>query len=105
MRIELPDENWVDIRDRLIGSDKIAVHSSLKIKIKDGQEQEIGADVTDRMHDALLMSIIIAWSYPNPIPSMLGGIDAVGALDIDHYNELHEKTAELFKKVGFKAPN
>jgi hypothetical protein len=106
MRVELPSGNWVEMRDNLKGRDRTAVHAALRITVKEGQQgQEVGADLSDRMHDSLLANIITAWSLEAPIPAEQGGADAVADLDIDDYNELHLKTADLMKKVNFKAPN
>lgn len=106
MRIELPDGNWADVRDALLGKDKTAAHKVMQFVIKEGQEQVMDASVMDKMHDALLANIITAWSFDQPIPSRCESpVDAVGELDIDIYNELHAKTAHLMKKVNFKAPN
>lgn len=105
MRVELPSGNWVEVREELKGRDRTATRSALKFLIKDKKEQEMGADVMDRMHDALLASIITSWSYPEPIPAEQGGADAVADLDIDDYSELHKQTQHLEKKVNFKNPN
>ncbi len=108
MRIELPNDNWVEVRENLKGKDKTRVHALLRIKIKDGdqqQGQEIGADLQELMQDELLAGIITAWSYPTPIPSESGGADAVADLDIDEYNALHAATMDLMAKVSFKVPN
>lgn len=106
MRIELPSGGWVETRDNLKGRDRTAVHAALRITVKEGQQgQEVGADLSDRMHDALLVNIITGWSLEAPIPAEQGGVDAIGDLDIDDYNELHARTADLMKKVNFKVPN
>lgn len=108
MRIELANDNWVEVRDRILGSDRTAVQSVLKIRIKTSQEQsdaqETGADLMDRMHNALLNRVITAWSFPEPIPSAMAGA-SVEDLEIEYYSELHHKTADLMKKVNFKVPN
>jgi len=106
MRVELPSGHWVELRDALKGRDRTAVHAALRFIVKDGQQgQEVGADIGDRMHDALLVNVITAWSLEAPIPATQGGVDAIGDLDIDDYNELHAQTADLMKKVNFKVPN
>jgi hypothetical protein len=104
MRFELASGAWVEVRDTLKGSDKTAVLSTLKIQVKDGAAQEVGADISDRMHNALLNLIITSWSYPEPVPAAPGG-RGVEDLDLDDYNELHAKTADIMKRVNFKVPN
>jgi len=108
MRVELSSGSWVEVRDRLQGGDRTAVNTLVRITVKQGDdriEQEVGGDLTDRMHDTLLANIITGWSYPEPIPSQGGGVDAVAALDLDDYLELHAKTDALLKRVTAKLPN
>lgn len=104
MRIELPPEHWVEVRESLKGRDRTAVHKVLQIEIQDGV-QKSDASVVGLMQYALLASIITAWSFPEPIPALQGGSDAVAEMDIDHLDVLIEATADLLKKVSFKAPN
>lgn len=106
MRVELSSGGWVEVRDNLKGRDRTAAHAVLRFTVRDGQQsQEVGADVSDLMHDALLANIILDWSFEAPVPSVAGGAAAVADLGIDDYNELHAGTADLFKKVTAKIPN
>lgn len=104
MRIELPNEHWVEVRENLKGRDKEAAHSAVTIVIEDGK-QVTDAGVMDRMHNALLASVITAWSFPEPIPAEVGGAAAVADLDLEYHDVLVAKTAHLLKKVSFKVPN
>jgi len=109
MKVELPSGNWVELRDNLKGRDRTAVNAVLRIRVRTGEqqerEQEVGADVSDRMHDTLLANLITLWSFERPIPSSQGGADAVADLDIDDYHELHSRTEDLLQRVTAKSPN
>lgn len=108
MRVELPNDHWVEVRDRLKGNDKVAVHEAVTFRVGGDAGQEVSAAVQDHMRDAFLARVITAWSYQEregwPIPaSNPGGAGILGELDLDEYNALVAATATLFAKVSFDA--
>lgn len=104
MRVELPDGNWVEMRDadELRTGDKLAVKRAMKIPVRSsGGNQPTGDDVnsttmnmsgafTDEMRVAMLGRIVTAWSYEGwPIPSLaLSAEAAVEQLPIPVYDAL-----------------
>lgn len=109
MRVELPNEQWVEVRDKLKGKDKVAVHDAVTFTVgnRDRAEgQQVAASVQDKMREAFLAQVITSWSYAEtegwPIPANNpGGSSILGELDIDEYNALVTGTDELFQKVNF----
>lgn len=113
MRVDLPSGAWVDVREKLKGGDKFAVHGAIKFTAEEGKQQTVSGAVTDNMRNALLAGIITDWSVKDdngndvPIPANnLASPEAIfGQMDIDDYNALQEAVEPLMEKVSFKAPN
>lgn len=116
MRVELPNDHWVEVRDKLKAGDKVAVHRAVTFNVggtRDaGTGQEVSAAVQDDMRIAFLGKVITSWSYLDregwPIPeNNPGGAQILHEMDIDEYNALSDGTEELFQKVNFSgsSPN
>jgi hypothetical protein len=107
MRVELPNDHWVEVRDRLKARDKVEVHRAVTFTIGgSGGSQEVSAVIQDEMRQAFLAQIITSWSYTEregwPIPANNpGGSGILGELDLDEYNALSLGIEDLFQKVSF----
>lgn len=122
MKIDLPSENWVEVRDKLMAGDKFAVQDAITFNINsEGRAEAISGGMQNWMRNALLTQIITAWSFGEPIPnqhpqvtlamakSPIEGIHAAASvigtvLDIDDYNVVADHVEPLLEKVSF-APN
>jgi hypothetical protein len=113
MRVELPSGNWVDIRDKLMAADKLAVQDAVTFTMSTANDtQKISAGVTTQMRIAFFAQTITAWSFEGiPIPStgLASPESVIGqTLDLDDYNALEDATQEMFDKIrnsGGKNPN
>jgi len=113
MRVELPNDQWVECRDELVAGDKRKTQEAVKFTVTDGQQQQVSAGVQNEMRVALLANIITAWSYAEtrgwPIPANNpGGVGILDLLPIDEYNALSDAVEPLLRKVGFggeRVPN
>jgi hypothetical protein len=110
MRVELPNDHWVEVRDRLKARDKVEVHRAVVFHVGGTQDQVVSAAVQDEMRQAFLAQTITSWSYTERegwlIPAANpGGAAILGELDLDEYNALVAGTQELFQKVNFDGGN
>lgn len=106
MRVELPSGAWVEIREKLMAADKMAVQEAVKFDLSmsgASDKQQISAGVATQMRMAFFAQVITAWSYEGiPIPStgLAPAAIVIGqTMDLDDYNELEDQTDELFQKV------
>jgi hypothetical protein len=106
LKVDLPSGGYIEFRDTLKAKDKFKVQDSLRFKVQDGKEQEVSGGITNQMRNALLASLITAWSLDAPLPSadLAAGTAAIGDMDIDDYNALQEAVEPLLEKVSFR-PN
>lgn len=106
MKVDLSDGAWVEVRDKLKGKDKSAIHRVLTFEMEqDGTTRAVSAGILMLMTNALLAQVITSWSFPEPIPSQCDNpSDALEELDIDDYNTLEEAVKPLLDKV-MKFPN
>lgn len=106
-RIELPSGAWVDIREKLMASDKFAIQESISISMDGDANQHFTGGFINQMRNALLKEIITEWSFDGiPIPEKNpGGAQVLGTtLDLDDYNALSDAVEPLLLKV-MNAPN
>lgn len=79
MRVELPEENWAELRDAsdLRAKDKIAVQRAIVFSMRspetteDGQEEArvpVSAGLAEDMVIAMLSRVITSWSLQPPAP-------------------------------------
>lgn len=106
MRVDLPDGNWVEMRDvdELRTGDKLAVKRAMKIPVRTKSDDSVTGAVasatdavmnmsgafTDEMRVAMLGRIVTAWSYEGwPIPGQaLSAEAAIEQLPIKAYDAL-----------------
>jgi hypothetical protein len=74
MRITLPDNQWVDVKDvtELRAGDRRAVNAATEVKVVGQGADKTAAlpgDSDDNMRYALLGRIIVGWNLQWPIPS------------------------------------
>lgn len=105
MRVELPGDAWVELRDALKAKDRFAVQDAVNLVVdQERSTQHVSLNVSDQMRLALLGLTITDWSFAQqgiPIPANNpGGTDIIGeVLDLDQYNALEEAIEPLFQKV------
>lgn len=106
MKVDLADGAWAEIRDKLKGKDKFAIHRALTFDITDnGVAQKASAELMTLMTTTLLSQVITSWSFPEPVPSESDNPRGVlEELDLDDYNTLEEAVKPLLDKV-MKFPN
>lgn len=79
MRVELPDDNWAELRDAsdLRAKDKIAVQRAIVFSMRDPDAPEDGQDATrvpvsaglaEDMVVAMLCRVVTSWSLEPPMP-------------------------------------
>jgi hypothetical protein len=94
VKVDLPSENWAELRTRLRGRDKLAVQRALKFEVSKGQTtQKVSAALQTEMAYALLGEVILAWSFED--------ITVLLDLDLDDLNALERAVAPMVEKVGF----
>lgn len=109
MRIELPSGGWIELRDRLMAQDKMAVQAAIRVVYEpapgdDSREvRRVDGGTDDRMRVALLSRIITAWSFagvPVPASNIADPEDLIGStLDLDDYEAVCEAVQPLFLRV------
>jgi hypothetical protein len=105
VKVDLADGAWAEIRDKLKGKDKAAVHRALEFEVSDNSVRKASAELMTIMTTALLTQVITSWSYPEPIPSESADPrEVLEELDLDDYNTLEEAVKPLLDKV-MKFPN
>jgi hypothetical protein len=70
VRVELSDEQWVDMTgpEEVLDGDRKAANKVVKVVVTDDGQAIMDSDFEDQMRDALLIRFITDWSYPLPIP-------------------------------------
>lgn len=109
MRVDLPNGQWVEVREKLGAGDRWAISSGYTVTYKDGGTILPG-NVGALQMKAFLASVITDWSFPGvPVPSQnMAGAEVLAhvfAEDLEGYTVLEEAVAPLFAKVVASRPN
>lgn len=70
MEIPLPSGATVTVKDNTVPGDKFAVQDAPEVVVEDGRT--IVRNAASSQWKAFLGRVILAWSYPVPIPSVAG---------------------------------
>jgi len=93
VRVELPGENWAELRglDELRAKDKVAIQRAISfIPNAHGNPTELNVGMQEDMQMALLSSVITSWSYGD-MPVTRAQLDD---LPLAAYNALSEATTD-----------
>jgi hypothetical protein len=107
MRIELANDQWIEVRDRIKGGDIFAVLDAGKVTLdEDGRAAEISYQGIDaRQFRALAQRTITAWSFQVPLPSSVAAATSViDDLDEDDYWELYRGLKPKLDKIKAGGP-
>jgi hypothetical protein len=107
MRIELANDQWIEVRDRIKGGDIAAVQDAGKIALdEDGRPAEVSYQGIDaRQFRALAQRMITAWSFQVPLPSSLAAATSViDDLDEDDYWALYGGLKPKLDKIKAGGP-
>ena len=79
MRIELANDQWIDVRDEIKGGDIIAVRKASKVPLgEDGRPSEMSFQgLEDDQLIALAHRVVTAWSFQVPLPKSVEQMEAV----------------------------
>lgn len=102
-KIDLPSGAWVEIREDLKARDRFAVQEVATLEVGEGRNKAALYAMQNDMRNQLLGLIIIAWSYPVPVPSAnsFTAADVVigDAMDLDDYAVLADEVEPLMDKI------
>lgn len=101
MRVNLSNDQWVEVRESLTRADRRAVLGALEFAVEDGHTV-IPGNLAELQMTAFLGQVITEWSFPGkPVPAQnIGGtlvLDDV--LSLEDSNVLEEAVRPLFEKV------
>lgn len=93
MRVELPGDNWAELRglDELRAKDKVAIQRAIEfVPSAEGTPVQVNAGMQEDMQMALLKSVITSWSYGDmPVKR-----EQLEELPLAAYNALCEATTD-----------
>lgn len=100
MRIELPGDQWADVKDvaDLREGDRKAARRVLDIPIDDAGNAVINTGMTDLMYEGVYRQVVLAWSFEGrPIPAELPG--SLDTLTIQQARGLKKACAEHYELI------
>lgn len=104
MRVELPNNQWAEIRENLKGGDRKAFKAAVKFKVStEGGVQEIAGDIQESQRLAVLRRLITSWSltdFPMPIYEPPDTPEPVlERLDLDYLDPMLEAIEPLIDRI------
>jgi hypothetical protein len=71
MRIELPSGAWVDVKDNAVPGDRFAIQDAVELEVEDGGRRVVRG-AAGKQWKAFLARFVTGWSFPVPIPAVVG---------------------------------
>jgi hypothetical protein len=103
MRVELKDGGFAELRDKILGSDRLAAKAAIRLHVNEDGSREISGDLDDLVKLALLRRLIVDWSYGQPLPHQAHSAeqaqDILTGIDDEDLGALYEAVQPVYDRV------
>jgi hypothetical protein len=103
MRVELKDGQWAELRDKILGADRLAAKKAIRLHINEDGSRELEGDLDERIKLALLRRLIVEWSFPPPLPHQAQTMEQaetiLGNLDEEDLASLYDAVQPVYDRV------